>query len=168
MSCVGTYYVAFDLARSGFRNWTFAAFGLIFAFIGCLLVFTPNLMQRVMPGGLQGKFRKIFSWVFLTFAVAWTAVVFIATTGQYRSLKSAEDHGYLRVVQGVVKNFHPMPYTGHAMETFEVNGVHFSYSDYVSTAAFNNTAAHGGPIREGLPVRISYVGNAIVRLEICE
>jgi hypothetical protein len=41
-----------------------------------------------------------------------------------------------------------------------------SYSDYVVTAGFNNTASHGGPIRQDLPVRISYVGNSIVKLEI--
>jgi hypothetical protein len=31
---------------------------------------------------------------------------------------------------------------------------------------FNNTSSHGGPIREGLPVRVSYVGNTILKLEI--
>jgi hypothetical protein len=42
----------------------------------------------------------------------------------------------------------------------------FCYSDYEVTAGFNNSASHGGPIREGLPVRVSYIGNTIVRLEV--
>src|SRR5205085_2302526 len=29
-----------------------------------------------------------------------------------------------------------------------------------------NSASHGGSIREGLPVRVSYIDNAIVRLEV--
>jgi len=59
-----------------------------------------------------------------------------------------------------------MPYTGHQDETFTVNGVRFSYSDFGVTCGFNNSASHGGPIREGLQVRIHYVGNAILRLEV--
>jgi hypothetical protein len=41
----------------------------------------------------------------------------------------------------------------------------FCYSDYGITAGFNNSTSHGGPTREGLPVRVSYIGNTIVRLE---
>jgi len=59
-----------------------------------------------------------------------------------------------------------MPYSGHAMESFTVSGVPFSYSDYIPKAGFNQTSSHGGPIHEGLPVRIWYVGNEIVKLEI--
>jgi hypothetical protein len=65
-----------------------------------------------------------------------------------------------------VRNFKPMPYAGHAEESFDVAGVPFRYSDYQVSVGFNNTASHGGPIREGLPVRISFVGNTILRLEI--
>ncbi len=32
--------------------------------------------------------------------------------------------------------------------------------------AFNNAASRGGPIREGLPVRISHIGNTILKLEV--
>lgn len=38
----------------------------------------------------------------------------------------------------------------------------------VVTSAFNNTSSHGGPIREGLPVRVTYSRNAILKLEILE
>ncbi|WP_321797617.1 hypothetical protein [Burkholderia sp. BCC1988] len=62
--------------------------------------------------------------------------------------------------------FEPMPYGGHAMERFCVGQVCFSYSDYVVTGGFNNTASHGGPIRAGLPVRVSYVDGLIVKLEV--
>jgi hypothetical protein len=59
-----------------------------------------------------------------------------------------------------------MPYEGHQDECFSVQSQTFCYSDYGVTAGFNNSASHGGPIREGLPVRVSYVGSTIVRLEI--
>ena len=61
-----------------------------------------------------------------------------------------------------------MPYYGHTpgIESFTVSGVPFSYSDYIPEAGFNQTSAHGGPIHQGLPVRIWYVGKEIVKLEI--
>jgi len=52
------------------------------------------------------------------------------------------------------------------MESFTVGGRRFSYSDYEVTAGFNNTASHGGPIRAGLHVRVTYWGNLILRLEV--
>jgi hypothetical protein len=59
-----------------------------------------------------------------------------------------------------------MPYEGHQDECFSVQAQTFCYSDYEVTAGFNNATSHGGPIREGLPVRVSYIGNTIVRLEV--
>jgi hypothetical protein len=59
-----------------------------------------------------------------------------------------------------------MPVTGHAMESFEVAGHCYSYSDYVVVAGFNNTQSHGGPIRNGLRVRIADIDGQIARLEV--
>ena len=76
------------------------------------------------------------------------------------------------VVEGAVEHFHPMPYTGHDLERFDVAGVHFEYSEYdlEETQGFNHTSSHGGPIHEGLYVRIHYVEwrgrPTIVRLEV--
>jgi hypothetical protein len=69
-------------------------------------------------------------------------------------------------VEGAVTNFVPMPYNGHADESFTVNGVSFSYTDYSFVPGFHNTASHGGPIREGLYVHIWHIGNEITKLEI--
>ena len=78
------------------------------------------------------------------------------------------ERGNCSVVEGVVENFHPMPKSGHDTERFEVNGVHFSYSDYVMSPGFNNTASHGGPIRDGLRVRICHNSGDILRLEVAQ
>jgi hypothetical protein len=66
--------------------------------------------------------------------------------------------GEYATVEGEVSDFHPMPYSGHQNETFAVNGVQFSYSDYVVNPCFNNTVSHGGPIREGIRVRVTAAG----------
>lgn len=84
----------------------------------------------------------------------------------YSRAKKDYLNGKYAVAEGTVSNFHPMPSSGHGEETFSVNGVRFSYSDYVIVPCFNKTASHGGPMHEGLRVRIAYSGNCILRLEV--
>jgi hypothetical protein len=125
-------------------------------------------MQRILPAGLQGRSRRVFSWVFFLFAVAWTFFTFAGTYSGYSSATNALDTGKYSVVEGPVTQFVPMPYTGHSEESFVVDGKRFSYSDFIVTSGFHNAASHGGPIRAGLYVRVSYIGNVILRLEIAE
>lgn len=76
--------------------------------------------------------------------------------------------GNFSVVEGRVQGFHPMPKSGHELESFSLSGRRFSYSDFVANPCFNNTASHGGPIREGLHVQISYSGDCILRIELLD
>jgi len=89
----------------------------------------------------------------------------------YRELVQAYRTGKYSVVEGIVEDFHPMPYEGHQSECFRVEKEKFCYSDYEVSPAFNQSASHGGPIRAGLPVRIAYYEDEnfqgqILRLEI--
>ncbi|WP_119268584.1 hypothetical protein [Taklimakanibacter deserti] len=160
------FETVFDAAQTGYRTWPFAAFGLIFVVVGALLVFAPLLMQPIHPGGLQGRPRVYFSRAFLGFAICWTTITFASTFSEYRSIRYALATGQYETVKGKVTDFIPMPHRGHAMESFSVNHVNFSYSDFVITNGFNNTSSHGGPIREGVDVRISHIGNTIIKLEV--
>jgi len=152
------YNVVFDVSQSGFRQWPFAAFGLIFVAIGTALV----VFRRRLPA----RTHRFFPFVFLGFAVVWTLFAFVGTLRDYSDLASAFRKGRCEVTEGVVSDFHPMPYSGHQMEWFVVGGKHFEYSDYVVSAGFNNTASHGGPIQKGVRVRIHHCGNDIARLEV--
>ena len=65
-----------------------------------------------------------------------------------------------------------MPSDGKNHETFEINGVEFSYSDYNTQAGYNNTKSHGGAITgNGQHLKIRYVyfnetyGNIILYIE---
>lgn len=53
-------------------------------------------------------------------------------------------------------------------ECISVAAHSFCYSDSNVTAGFNRTRALGGPMRDGLQVRISSIGNTIVRVEVAE
>jgi energy-coupling factor transporter transmembrane protein EcfT len=116
---------------------------------------------------IQGKERKSkFSLVpLIIFLVIWI----LLTVGYFTLQKNTEliklkelfTNGNYEIVEGTVNNFDPMPYGGHKQETFDVNGIKFSYSDYGTTVGyrdtFRNTRSHGGPIYAGVYVKIYYI-----------
>ncbi|SRR5579871_513940 len=115
------------------------------------------------------KFKKRRVAVVIAYVVMLFTVMTLSPAGvsdMYARARDSYVKGDYLIAEGSVVNFHPMPYSGHQNETFSVNGVEFSYSDYVIVPCFSNTASHGGPIREGLRVRIAYSGNCILKLEI--
>jgi hypothetical protein len=160
------YQTVFDVTSAGYKSWTFPAFGLIFVAAGIFLF----LNRKALPGWWRTRPRAsaAFASFFLGFAVLWTLISFFSTYINYRHITSAVQEGSAKLVEGPVTNFNPMPVTGHAMERFCVQQACFEYSDYVITAGFNNTSSHGGPIREGLHVRVTYVGNEIAKLEVAK
>jgi hypothetical protein len=160
------YRVVFDVSAAGYKAWNFALVGLVFVLVGIGVVAFRNKL-----GGWWATHptaSKVFAFFFLGFAVLWTSVSFVETYSDYRTLLNAERTNALQVVEGVVSNFNPMPPTGHTMERFCVAADCFTYSDFVITAGFNNTTSHGGPIRNGLAVRVSHVGNTIAKLEVAD
>jgi hypothetical protein len=160
------YQIVFDIASVGYKSWDFPAHGLILVGAGAVLI----AARKKLPGwwGKHPRASNVFAFFFFGFAVLWTLVSFFATYHNYTSLSIAEQTNRVHVVEGVVTNFKPMPVTGHAMERFCVSEACFEYSDYVITGGFNNTSSHGGSIREGLPVRVTFVGNSIVKLEVAK
>jgi len=102
----------------------------------------------------------------VAFTLFWTSVSFAGTFRDYRRMADAMETGRYETVEGVVTHFVPMPHEGHSKETYSVDGRTYAYSDSIVTAGFNNTLSHGGPIHEGLHVRIADVDGAIARLEI--
>ena len=76
--------------------------------------------------------------------------------------------GRCAVVEGRVTGFVPPRYKSQTAESFNVGSQHFAYSDETVTAGFHISSSQGGPIHEGLYVRVTSLGNSIVRLEIGE
>ena len=136
---------------------------ILFGIIGAVIA----IIQR------RGRLSK--SFIVLTTVVCAVFLLLASSTynapgvqDMYARAKDAYIQGQYSTVEGTVTNFHPMPYSGHQNETFSVSGIQFSYSDYVLIPCFNNTSSHGGPIREGLRVRIAYSGNCILKLEVSQ
>jgi hypothetical protein len=157
------YQTVFDVTMVGFKSWKFPAVGLIFVAIGLVL---PSLINSGKFRRMPGPAAKWFRLFFLGFAIFWTVTSFVATFSDYRKSVDAMVNGQAAYIEGAVTEFRPMPSTGHSMESFVVQGVRFEYSDYIITAGFNHTASHGGPIRDGLLVRIWHRSGEILRLDI--
>jgi len=157
------YATVFDVTQAGFRQWTFSVVGLFLIAAGL------SMRTLVRIGIFRPQYPWMMKWfprLFVGFAVFWTLISFTSTFADYRGAVSAMQNNLAHVVEGAVTEFKRMAYTGHSMESFIVQGVRFEYSDFVITAGFNNTTSHGGPIREGLPVKIWYSGGEILRLDI--
>jgi hypothetical protein len=160
------YEVVFDIADVGYRGWPSVRIGAAFAVAGFLML----MFYRYLPLWpiTSEKFKKGFAILCAGFATLWTLIAFVGTYTEYWKLNQARKTGMYEVVEGRVEDFIPMPYGGHAYESFRVGSKTFRYSDYHFTAGFNNTASHGGPIKAGLQVRISHVDSVILRLEVAQ
>ena len=135
----------------------------------------PWIIKKSYKGknlSMNIKFVKIFCLCAIVFVTLLSAVVLIAQFNMYNETVGAYNRGEYQIVEGYVEKFDPMPYEGHAEESFEINGVKFSYSDYNIHPGYNNTKSHGGVIKEnGQHLKIGYVylndtyGNIIVYIE---
>ena len=75
--------------------------------------------------------------------------------------------GNCQVVEGPVEEFVPMPYGGHAEESFTIKGVRFKYSDFDdSKPGFNRSESHGGPIHKNMWLRVHYHDGSILQIEV--
>lgn len=119
------------------------------------------------------KFTIVFGFIFSGFALVMLLLTVPSSlANRNRTQKIFENQEY-QVVEGKIEDFHPMPHSGHDVESFTVNGVYFEYSDYMLVYGFNNTASHGGPLkRNGQQVRLSYItvdgDNRILKIELKE
>lgn len=152
------YVMVFNVGQQGANLWS-AAFGSAAVLVGLLLFRYRQWPRR------QIAVRYAVA-VFSGLIGLWTVLDTGRELRDYYRCQRALRNGEARVVEGVVENFVPMPYGGHALEHFTVRGVPFAYSDFVATCGFRNTSTHGGPIRQGIAVRIHYLDGDILSLEI--
>lgn len=157
-----SYEIVFDVRSEGFRYWFIPVTCL--AFVALFLV--RVLWRRAHPYTGGSRWRRVEPYVALGLAVLFTVVSSVTMLRERDQLASALEDGRFVTVEGVVSKFVPMPEDGHPHESFEVAGRRYEYSDYMVTAGFNRTQSFGGPVREGLRVRIADVEGTIARLEI--
>ena len=159
-------------------------------YVDCRLVYQPSFPIWFPAGGLLlgtmalviGQFmdrsRRVIARIVAGLGVLWAFGAGALVYSFHAEARAASRSPSTPLVEGLVYNFHPAPFEGHEDESFNVNGLRFAYSDYVISGGFRQTSSHGGPMREGLHVRMRYIPNAstdlkgravnlIVKLEVC-
>ncbi|MEZ0262099.1 MAG: hypothetical protein ACAH80_13910 [Alphaproteobacteria bacterium] len=155
------YKTVFDVTEAGWQTWPMPALGLSMIAAGFFLLLKKKASSRLAVA-------------FLCFAFLWTGLTGWFTYGEYHAVRLAIAEGRTKFTEGIVERFTPMPKSGHALESFCIGGRCFTYSDFVVTTGFNNAASHGGPMKNGMKARVTYVGidhavklrNVIIKLEI--
>lgn len=151
------FVVAFNILDSGYRQWWLPAFGLL----GMTLIFVIlTIIEKQMHESAALLKVRLIAFCFLCMMAT-----LIGTFWDYWKCSHDLASGKASYVEGIVDNFVPESKYKYT-ESFSVRGVPFYYSDDSAPAGFNTTIWHGGPIHQGLPVRIWYVGDEIVKLEI--
>jgi hypothetical protein len=98
-------------------------------------------------------------------ALVGTVVALIYTWREYQALRGALLAGKYRETIGTVSGLIAEGRDGHPRESFRVNGIRFEYSSSDVTSGYRWTVGRGGPLREGMAVRIADVDGRIVRIE---
>ena len=106
-----------------------------------------------------------FLFVFIAFGLLWTIGVGQELGSKYFNYRSAlNDHRY-QEVEGVVENYGLDVVGMQFEEAFTVQCVEFHYSPY-ALFGFRKTQRRGGPLDDGVYVRIQYYEGKILRLWI--
>ena len=154
------FELVFDADEAGYRQ--FPAIGLVFVALGLGLV----IYHRKYPSPNWSVRSRVLPYLSTGIAVTWFSIAFVATLADYWLLRHALRSGQYEVVEGKVVDYVAMAVQPRSMDRFTVNGHRYEISYHNVSAGFNTTQSHGGPIREGLIVRIADVRGKIARLEI--
>jgi len=156
---VTEWVTLFDIANVEFRGWNFVNIGLLFVVVG------------ITMKALEARWNVTFTIPWLANIVFFGSVFWSIGIGggmyrQYHNIQTQYTSGAFSSVTGKVEKFTPSSKNRHNVESFFVGDKRFSYSDYILTPGFNNMRENGGPIFEGLFVRVGYIDDVIVRLEV--
>jgi hypothetical protein len=150
--------IVFDVRDAGLGFLWFPAPGLLLVAVGIAVV--VFLRRR----------RPVFSWLLLLFSIVWTTMAVVGTLGEYFSLRHCLNSGTCQTVEGVVRNFVPVPASSpenKGPERFDVAGRHFEIYENSVTPGFHQIQRNGSPLGDGAYVRIWHRGGTIARLEVC-
>lgn len=155
----------FDASQKGLSSKAFLIGGF-FALVGLVGVGVHLFIRSRGHNTNRVSHGLAFFAVVLALSVVFTGLVVGVQVTNKRDLLRAPSH----VVEGRVKNFVPDTSDPKEEESFTVGRVSFDYGVGAGIPGFSQTRSQGGPIREGLRVRITWARHGtppeIVTLQI--
>ena len=164
MIASGEYNVVFDVVEQGYHAWRDALLPVLA--VAAMALLWERAARRY---GVTDAERRNGRVIVGTGAVVFTlfsVYLLNETWSEYEEFVQRLRSGDYRTVTGPITDFQPGDVPGHRSEHVRVNGVFFNYGTAEITSAFNRTAGRGGPMREGLQVRLAVSGDRIIRVEI--
>ena len=153
------YHVVFDALQNGSQL--------------AICLFIPLFL--LVPGAVGWALKRspdphsvLKGKVFLFISIASFGVSLVVATislVEYHQMKLALAEGDYQVTEGIVKEFVPMPPSGHPVENFRAGGASFHYGSGWDSVVFNS-AWNRGYIHNGAQVRITHRGVDILRVEV--
>lgn len=160
-----SYRLEYNSTATDWQWWLMeAAFWLVALLVAWLLL-RPFLRER------RGPLVRLWPLALCLLLIA-SRVALRSSANYYVTRNFFRYYGPYTTIDGVVKNYRVIQTSSNVGEQFDVSDIHFGYMDLSQWTCFHRAAANGGPIREGLSVRISYtvrhVMPCIVKLEVAE
>ena len=161
------YTVVFDARNAGLPGWEFIPIGIGIVLIAWL--FRNREAPATAPRApVLSRFLRNAPLILACFTL--TVALFFFAVGSTRGARYRLNHGDYVVVEGVVSDFVPGDWIGHRHELWRVRSRDqdhwYSYSESAKTEGFGQTQQQGGPIHNGVHVRIADVDGLIARLEV--
>lgn len=162
------YEVIYDIGTTFFKGWWVLLAGIVVSIIWATLA----IVVRFNGSPRELGFRRIMHWVGLFTTVIVTVVLFLSAYIPYRWVQEQISRRNYFVAIGPVQNLKPgeLGKGEVSVESFTVDGHYFSYTDSLLEPGFHQTQGEGGPMRNGIVVKITYVRqgakNIIAKLEI--
>jgi hypothetical protein len=124
----------------------------------CLFLFAGLVL--LLEFILNKRKRKESAGIFLVVFIIVMSFGFVNTSIQiknYKSLKSRYESKDFLSVEGYVEDFIAGTPDGHHAETFEINGVKFSYAMSSTILGYHRPQYRNGVVKEGQYLHIDYV-----------
>src|SRR5439155_26811946 len=137
--------------------------GLVFIAFGFFIVIWR---RELAPHSFGGRIGSATLGLSIILPAAFTVFVISVSLLPYLNGRAALEKGNYLTVEGELANFVPASAITKYQESFVVNGVRFAYSDYIDSSGLRRSSLQGITLHDGLPVRVLYSNNTILRLEI--
>lgn len=124
-----SYHAVYQISPMTWNLLGFILAPLLFTFVGVAMV-------RGWIEFTDKKPHKFAGYFFIGFSLLMEILVIVDSSAKYKDMKRILRDGLYQTVEGRVEDFVPLQDWGNKRESFRVNGIRFSYSDFIEHSMF--------------------------------